>query len=46
VSELRTALSGFLSAIGVTPSYTDPTLTAGVVTLKAAHVQELRDLVD
>jgi hypothetical protein len=32
--------------IGVTPIYTDPTLAPGSTIVKAAHVKELRDLVN
>jgi RHS repeat-associated protein len=46
IVELRTALDEARSALGLSnPAYTDPTLTAGSTTIKAAHVQELRDRV-
>lgn len=45
VNELRTALGAALSVIGVTPAYTDPTLTVGTTPAKAIHLIELRDLV-
>ena len=31
------------TVIGVTPAYTDPTLTAGATPVKALHIKELRD---
>jgi outer membrane scaffolding protein for murein synthesis (MipA/OmpV family) len=40
VTELRTAVAGVLSAIGVTPSYTDPTIVAGTTVVKGAHIQD------
>ncbi|MDP9194213.1 MAG: hypothetical protein M3P06_21160 [Acidobacteriota bacterium] len=46
LQELRTALSAASTALGLTAaSYTDPTLTGGSTIVKAAHVQELRNLV-
>jgi RHS repeat-associated protein len=46
IAELRTALSAARTALGLSnPAYTDPTLTADSTTIKAAHIQELRDRV-
>ncbi len=43
VTALRTALDAARSAIGLAAiSYTDPTITAGVTVMKAAHLTELR----
>ncbi len=44
VRELRTALGGVLSVIGVTPAYTDPTLIVKSTVVKGLHIQELREL--
>ncbi|MDP9195015.1 MAG: hypothetical protein M3P06_25240 [Acidobacteriota bacterium] len=42
--DLRTGLDEARSAIGLTAlSYTDPAITAGATTIKAAHVTELRN---
>jgi RHS repeat-associated protein len=44
IVELRTALNAARTALGLSnPAYTDPTLNAGSTTIKAAHIQELRD---
>lgn len=46
IQELRTALNAALTVVGKpVPSYTDPTLMAGTTTVKAAHVNELRQQV-
>lgn len=46
ISELRARLDEARSALGLSnPAYTDPTLSVGSTTIKAAHVQELRDRV-
>jgi len=43
INELRTAIDQARTALGLsTMSYTDPTLVAGVTTVKAAHLNELR----
>lgn len=43
INELRTALDPALSAIGVTPAYTDSGLLSANTVIRAAHIQELRD---
>jgi hypothetical protein len=43
ITQLRSAMAPVLTAIGVTPAYTDPTITAGVTKVKGAHIRELRD---
>ncbi len=46
IQELRTALNAALTVVGKpVPSYTDPTLMAGTTTVKAVHVNELRQQV-
>jgi hypothetical protein len=46
VQELRTALTAARAALGLTPAgYTDPTLVVGTTSIRAAHIQELRNLV-
>jgi hypothetical protein len=46
VEELRSALASARAALGLpTTALTDSILTAGATTIKAAHVQELRDAV-
>jgi hypothetical protein len=43
IEELRTALGAARTALALpTVSYTDPVLTSGISTVKAAHIQELR----
>jgi hypothetical protein len=46
ILELRTALNQVYQALRrASPTYTDPTITVGLTTAKAAHVQELRNAV-
>jgi len=42
IIEVRNALTPALTALGTTPTYTDPNLMPGDI-VKAAHVQEIRD---
>jgi hypothetical protein len=45
IAEMRTALNAALTRLGFpTPTYTDPSLTGGTA-IRAAHVQELRNLI-
>ena len=46
LQDLRTALAQAYSALGfASPSYTDPTITPFVTTVKAAHLEQLRSAV-
>lgn len=46
ITEMRTALGEVYSAAKITPpAYTDATLQAGITTIRAAHIQELRNAI-
>jgi hypothetical protein len=45
INELRTAVAPVLTAIGVTPTYADPTITAGTTKVKSTHVRDLRNTI-